>query len=184
MSPAADGLLVHGSAGPFERRPELLPASLLAGGAPGVDEAVPLAGSRALAEVVGFDGQWVELGMPGVPDGTMVVGCPGGVSADGLVAEFAVLLTDGDTAAALEIAERLVRLVEEPVVLSGRPTRVGASVGVVCGAPGAGLDAEQLMQRADVAMYAAKARGKHRVQVFDPTLLLVDGPDALVADLA
>ena len=98
--------------------------------------------------------------------------------------EFAVLLADGDTVAALEIAERLVRLVEEPAVLSGRPTRVGASVGVVCGAPGAGLDAEQLLQRADVAMYAAKARGKHRVQVFDPALLLLDGPDVLVADLA
>ena len=285
--PHADGLLVHGVAGPFARRPELLPASLLGAGAPAVDEAVPLVGSPELTEAVGFEGVWVGIGMPGVADGTLVVGAPDGVSADGLVAlrsmmnqvalslrasaahrdlaqqastdaltglanrsaftaalerclaagppapallfldlddfksvndgcghaagdqllrsvadrmrsavrsgdvcarlggdEFAVLLADGDAASALEIATRLVQRVSAPVVLAGRPTRVGASVGVVCGPPDAGLDAEQLVQRADVAMYAAKARGKNRVQVFDPTLLLLDGPDALVRELS
>ena len=77
---------MHGSAGPFERRPALLPASLLEGGVPAPTRSSRSRARRALAEAVGFDGQWVGLGMPGVPDGTLVVGSPGSVSADGLVA--------------------------------------------------------------------------------------------------
>ena len=49
---------------------------------------------------------------------------------------------------------------------------VGASVGVATAT--SETDLEQLIHRADVAMYAAKANGKARIQVFEPGLLQVD----------
>jgi diguanylate cyclase (GGDEF)-like protein len=96
--------------------------------------------------------------------------------------EFAVLL--GDDRDAAVVGQRLVEVVATPVRLRGRLARVGASVGLALTAD-AGTTGEQLVQRADVAMYAAKAKGKNRVQVFDPGLLVEDGraqfEDELVA---
>ncbi|WP_432572259.1 diguanylate cyclase domain-containing protein [Kineococcus sp. SYSU DK005] len=78
--------------------------------------------------------------------------------------EFAVLLRDPDEPAVADLAERVVEAVVQPVELPGGPVRVGASVGVAHRRPGE--DAEQVVQHADVAMYAAKAAGKNRVRVF------------------
>ena len=95
--------------------------------------------------------------------------------------EFAVLLFDaGDDATS--VGQRLVELVSAPVTLRGRLAQVGASVGLAYA--GAGLGGDQLVQRADVAMYAAKAKGKNRVQVFDPGLLQEDGRAQFEAELA
>jgi diguanylate cyclase (GGDEF)-like protein len=80
--------------------------------------------------------------------------------------EFAVLLPDDVGAEAL--AEGLVGLVAAPVDLAGRHAAVGVSIGL---AHLAADSAEELVHRADVAMYAAKARGKNRVQVFEAGLL-------------
>ena len=93
--------------------------------------------------------------------------------------EFAVLLT-GPEQDALAIAQRLVDLVAAPVSLRGQVTHVGVSVGVAHPAPGA--TADELAQHADVAMYAAKAKGKNRVQVFNPTLLQEDTGPGFAAD--
>jgi diguanylate cyclase (GGDEF)-like protein len=95
--------------------------------------------------------------------------------------EFAVLLGDDRDAAA--VGQRLVELVATPVRLRGRLARVGASVGLAFTAD-AGTTGEQLVQRADVAMYAAKAKGKNRVQVFDPGLLVEDGRAQFEDELA
>jgi diguanylate cyclase (GGDEF)-like protein len=95
--------------------------------------------------------------------------------------EFAVLLPDsGDTAHA--VAQRLVELVAAPISISGRAVRVGASVGLAFGS--AELAAGELVQRADIAMYAAKARGKNRVETYDPGLLGGPGPAPFEAELA
>ena len=80
------------------------------------------------------------------------------------------------------IAQRLVELVAAPVTLMGRVARVGASIGLARTWPDA--SAEQLVQRADIAMYAAKAKGKNRVQTFDPSLLQADVQAAFEAELA
>ena len=82
--------------------------------------------------------------------------------------EFAVLLRDTDSATATLIAQRVAEAIAPPAVVDGGVARVGASVGVAT-AVGA-VDVEQLIHRADVAMYAAKARGKARIQVFEPGL--------------
>ncbi|ASD22879.1 hypothetical protein B7495_12895 [Cryobacterium sp. LW097] len=83
--------------------------------------------------------------------------------------EFAVVLTGTTIAAAKAIAQRMVGSLAAPIIVDGRPCRVGASVGVATAAPGANLD--ELVHQADVAMYAAKAHGKGQVQLFQPGLL-------------
>ena len=89
--------------------------------------------------------------------------------------EFVVLL-NGRTAeetptsdeAVEALAERLVRVLAQPVEVERRAVRLGASVGVAR-LGGAG-SADDLLRDADVAMYAAKAQGKGRYRVFEPRL--------------
>ena len=91
--------------------------------------------------------------------------------------EFAVVLTGTTDAAASAIAQRMVGSLAAPIIVDGRPCRVGASVGVARAVAGAGID--ELVHQADVAMYAAKANGKGRVQLFRPGLL--QGESSLVS---
>ena len=86
--------------------------------------------------------------------------------------EFAVLLRDTTEAGAAEIAQRIVDSIAAPMHLSVGAARVGASVGVATAANDAGV--EQLIHRADVAMYAAKANGKAQFRVFEAGLLRTD----------
>ena len=80
--------------------------------------------------------------------------------------EFAVLLNGiPDADSALAVAERVVTALQEPAVIGDRRVQVGASVGMAMRRDGSTLDA--LMRDADVAMYAAKAKGKNRVEHYD-----------------
>jgi diguanylate cyclase (GGDEF)-like protein len=88
--------------------------------------------------------------------------------------EFAIVLAGTNEADALEIARRLGAAIAEPVRLGAQTAQVGVSIGLATAA--AGIDVEDLVHQADVAMYAAKANGKNRVQVFEPGLLRVDNP--------
>jgi diguanylate cyclase (GGDEF)-like protein len=80
--------------------------------------------------------------------------------------EFAVLLRDlPDRAAAVELASRLLRELEEPFLVRGVTVQLEASIGVaIC--PDHGRDVTALVRRADVAMYEAK-REQGRVRVYD-----------------
>jgi diguanylate cyclase (GGDEF)-like protein len=70
--------------------------------------------------------------------------------------EFAFVLADaGSVANAVDTARRLLEAVCQPVVVDGLTLEVGASVGVAV-APDHGSDADTLLRRADLAMYAAK----------------------------
>ncbi len=70
--------------------------------------------------------------------------------------EFAVYVTGADAMdCAAELALALVESLRSPIDLAGRNVRVGASVGVCCATGCA--DPTELMQRADIAMYEAKA---------------------------
>ncbi len=73
--------------------------------------------------------------------------------------------TDLEVAA---IADRLLSAVKAPISLDGREHVVSMSVGV---AFGIGSDpANEIVQRADLAMYAAKQAGRRRIALFDQTM--------------
>jgi diguanylate cyclase (GGDEF)-like protein/PAS domain S-box-containing protein len=83
--------------------------------------------------------------------------------------EFAVLLEDlVDEREALAIAERVRCALEPPVTVAGHRVAPSASIGVAC--PGALDSADELLRNADVAMYAAKERGKAQVALFEDAM--------------
>ena len=86
--------------------------------------------------------------------------------------EFAVLLlaTESAEEAAL-VAERLLETLSAPVEIAGRLVRITASIGVARCEPSETIGVDGLLRRADVAMYHAKALGKHRAAVYRPDLL-------------
>ncbi len=76
--------------------------------------------------------------------------------------EFLILLTDTDFALALACLERVRASVAQMVVpLDGVEIRVTVSIGVTQFQPGDTI--EQTIDRADLALYAAKAQGRDRV---------------------
>jgi predicted signal transduction protein with EAL and GGDEF domain len=84
--------------------------------------------------------------------------------------EFAVLLEDADERHGEEIAHRIVALLSEAVTISGRPYWVRASIGIGSTRAGSGMDADDLMRHADIAMYRAKEAGKGQVLAFTPEM--------------
>ena len=84
--------------------------------------------------------------------------------------EFGVLLENLiERESVLEIAARVVASLQESLDLPGEADmRASASVGVAFLAPDEGV--EELMRNADVAMYAAKAAGKGRHMVYEPSM--------------
>ena len=69
--------------------------------------------------------------------------------------EFAILLPGTDVTGAARVAQKMLSALEQAFPLDGETLDIGASVGVAV-APAHATQAEQLLSRADVAMYAAK----------------------------
>ncbi|MBI3607413.1 MAG: EAL domain-containing protein [Nitrospirae bacterium] len=72
--------------------------------------------------------------------------------------EFAILLPDTDGEGARQVVAKLQKALEAPFAIDGLTVTVEASIGIAL-YPEHGLKAETLVQRADVAMYAAKHGG-------------------------
>jgi diguanylate cyclase (GGDEF)-like protein/PAS domain S-box-containing protein len=84
--------------------------------------------------------------------------------------EFAVLLERvTDAEAAETVAGRILDMLHRPFGLNGRTIPIKSSIGVAVAQPGA-LDVDELLRNADVAMYAAKAGGKDRFELFRPDM--------------
>ena len=98
--------------------------------------------------------------------------------------EFAVL-TPQDTPAfdPEDLCRRVAEVARQPFLLGRGPTHMSASIGVAfaCGEPS---DASELMRKADIALYAAKAAGRNGFKVFSDDLgrIVCDRAD-LEADL-
>jgi diguanylate cyclase (GGDEF)-like protein/PAS domain S-box-containing protein len=82
--------------------------------------------------------------------------------------EFGALLESCPLEPALRVAHDLVRIVNDfRFVWEGTTFEIGVSIGVVHITPGSGSPVE-LMSQADAACYAAKDKGRNRVQVYQP----------------
>lgn len=69
--------------------------------------------------------------------------------------EFAVLLPTSDERHAATVAEKILRILDQPVITGEHPLFVGISIGIAI-YPLHGNDVQILMQYADIAMYNAK----------------------------
>ena len=81
--------------------------------------------------------------------------------------EFAVLWNVRRPAELEELAQQLLLVVEEPILIKGIPVSLCTSIGIARYPEHAG-DAESLLQRADVALYVAKRKAS-RVEFYDPS---------------
>jgi diguanylate cyclase (GGDEF)-like protein len=84
--------------------------------------------------------------------------------------EFAVIVPkieslDGPTA----LARRITAAVAEPFLIGHISTSVGVGIGIAV-APSDGMDPEILVQRADRALYRAKAEGRSCIRFFEPDM--------------
>ena len=85
--------------------------------------------------------------------------------------EFALLLPGiADPPAALARADLMITEISQPVQLEGHQINIGASVGIAIH-PLHGDDPEQLFANADLALYQAKAEGRHCARIYHPDLL-------------
>jgi diguanylate cyclase (GGDEF)-like protein len=80
--------------------------------------------------------------------------------------EFAVVLTDiSDKEDVEAICLRILESVRQPFDIDGRQAFVGVSIGVAL-APKAGMERIDLMRKADIALYQAKAEGRDSYRIF------------------
>lgn len=80
--------------------------------------------------------------------------------------EFALLMPQADAAWAMQVAEQLAHAFETPLTLQDQAVDLSAGIGIACW-PAHAQEADALLSRAEVAMYAAKARTAG-AQVYDP----------------
>ena len=83
-----------------------------------------------------------------------------------------MLLEDVDDAHGEEVAQRIARrlLVRRRALAGQRAVGSRASIGIASARAGHGVDADELMRHADVAMYRAKEAGKGQVRVWTPEM--------------
>jgi diguanylate cyclase (GGDEF)-like protein len=84
--------------------------------------------------------------------------------------EFALLLDrSGGEVDAVTVARRLLSDFEGRIDCAGERVRVHVSIGIAVGAPGKD-SSDEMMRKADVALYEAKRRGKNQYRVFHPSM--------------
>ncbi|ESZ73653.1 diguanylate phosphodiesterase [Mesorhizobium sp. L103C119B0] len=80
--------------------------------------------------------------------------------------EFAVILIDvRDVRNAEDISERVLQKLQEPFKLMDDQVFISASIGIAL-STGPDADADDLLRKADIALYEAKKNGRGRYQVF------------------
>jgi len=84
--------------------------------------------------------------------------------------EFALLLAGvAETELAVVIGDRTIAALSQPVCVEGQMITIGASVGIALN-PLDGENAEALLSNADLALYHAKAAGRHCSRFYTPHL--------------
>jgi diguanylate cyclase (GGDEF)-like protein len=84
--------------------------------------------------------------------------------------EFATLLPGlDDPLKVATFSDALIKAIAEPFTIDGQPVVIGASIGIAL-CPAHGHQAEDLLANADLALYQAKAEGRHCRRFFMPGL--------------
>jgi diguanylate cyclase (GGDEF)-like protein len=83
--------------------------------------------------------------------------------------EFAIVqVGEADPRGAAQLlARRIIALVAEPYSIEGNDVAIGTSIGIAL-APEHGIDADELLKRADLALYQTKSRGRNDYTFFEP----------------
>ena len=82
--------------------------------------------------------------------------------------EFAIIQA-GETnqrEAARALADRIIEMFSKPFNIEGHEVNIGTSIGIAL-APEHATGSDSLMKMADLALYRAKAAGRHRYRIFD-----------------
>lgn len=86
--------------------------------------------------------------------------------------EFAILLPDrANPEAAVAVANRVIQVIAQPFLVEHNELRIGVSIGVTL-CPNDDRDAQQLLRKADLAMYFAKSEGRNTYRFFTEQLRL------------
>jgi len=84
--------------------------------------------------------------------------------------EFQVILPDVDDRGILgERADRIIQMLSQPYTIEGTSCAIGASVGIAI-APYDGIDVDELVRSADLALYAAKEAGRGQFRFYSSEL--------------
>ncbi len=98
--------------------------------------------------------------------------------------EFAILQRDaGQGDASAKLAEKLQEVIEQPYMIGDELLHTSVTIGIAL-FPEHGDDPEELLRRADLALYRAKNKGRNAVSFFSDDLdLQVRERDSLIAQL-
>ncbi|AMA61169.1 bifunctional diguanylate cyclase/phosphodiesterase [Bradyrhizobium sp. CCGE-LA001] len=85
--------------------------------------------------------------------------------------EFAIIqeACEDQRTCSTELAGRIAKLVAEPFPLPGHRVEIGTSIGIAI-APDHGRDQEQLLKKADLALYRSKSAGRNCFTIYDEAM--------------
>jgi diguanylate cyclase (GGDEF)-like protein len=83
--------------------------------------------------------------------------------------EFAILRRVRNPEDTAKLARRLIKAISEPYVIEGQEINTGLSIGIAI-APDDGMDGDQLIRFADLALYRAKAEGRNTFRFYRPDM--------------
>lgn len=85
--------------------------------------------------------------------------------------EFVVVLPGlADLSVLMQISQRIIERLGQPVEFEGKKCRISASIGLTISTNYATPDAEHMLADADAALYASKRAGRSQVKFFQPAL--------------
>ncbi|WP_159950111.1 EAL domain-containing protein [Rhizobium sp. 18065] len=84
--------------------------------------------------------------------------------------EFAIALSGADVEArAIALSDAILQFFGEPLTVGERVVVIGCSIGLSA-SPAGSVDGEEIIRRADMAMYSSKEGGRGRWTVYDPAM--------------
>ncbi len=90
--------------------------------------------------------------------------------------EFLMLLPGADLQSATETAERIVLKMRKTFCIGEHEFNLSASVGLAC-YPKDATNIDELLQRADTALYASKRNGRNQYNIYQEGMKVEDGTD-------